>query len=84
MTSSWHHGISAIRFVTKIQALDPSCTEIPWQPRGYSRKRSCDSQVTKSYKPPPIKSPLIEATPPKTNPPSLPGMTYSSSSDEDN
>ena len=39
------------KFVAKVQQLDPSYRDtIPWQPRGYSRKRSHDSHVT-SYDP---------------------------------
>lgn len=39
------------KFVAKVQQLDPSYKDtIPWQPRGYSRKRSHDSHVT-SYNP---------------------------------
>ena len=35
------------KFVAKVQRLDPSYKDIiPWQPRGYNRKRSHDSHVT--------------------------------------
>ena len=37
------------KFVAKVQRLDPSYRDtIPWQPRGYSRKRSHESHVTSS------------------------------------
>lgn len=40
------------KFVAKVQQLDPSYKDtIPWQPRGYSRKRSHDSHVMSSYDP---------------------------------
>jgi len=35
------------RFVERVRALDPSYKDaIPWQPRGYSRKRSHGSHMT--------------------------------------
>ena len=40
------------KFVAKVQQLDPSYKDtIPWQPRGYNRKRSHDSHVTSCYDP---------------------------------
>ena len=40
------------KFVAKVQQLDPSYKDtIPWQPRGYSRKRSHDSHVMSHYDP---------------------------------
>lgn len=37
------------KFVAKVQRLDPSYRDtIPWQPRGYSRKRSHENHVTSS------------------------------------
>ena len=38
---------STFRFVERVRALDPSYKDaIPWQPRGYSRKRSHESHMT--------------------------------------
>ncbi len=40
------------KFVTKVQQLDPTYKDtIPWQPRGYNRKRSHDSHVMPYYDP---------------------------------
>ena len=83
------------KFVAKVQRLDPSYKDIiPWQPRGYNRKRSHDSHVTSLDHPTTSKklcSPLLEkeqekshdshviGTPSSGNPL---GLEYSSSEDE--
>jgi hypothetical protein len=39
------------RFVAKVRSLDPSYRDVvPWQPRGYKRKRQSDGQSTEPAK----------------------------------
>ena len=36
------------RFVNKVRSLDPSHVDVPWKPRGYSRKRPRDTAAATS------------------------------------
>ena len=53
-----HHCNTLYRFIAKIQSLDPTQTDIPWQPRSYTCKRP---HKTAEGPPPPKRliSPLI-------------------------
>ena len=81
------------KFVAKVRKLDPNYKDIiPWQPRGYSRKRPHDNHMTSSDSHVTSKklcSPLLEKEE-KLKPEqamaetNLLGLDYSSSSEEEN
>ena len=37
-----------MRFVNKVRSLDPSHVDVPWKPRGYTRKRPRDAAAASS------------------------------------
>ena len=52
-----------VRFVRKVQTLDPQCTAIPWKPRSYTRKRLHGRHMVEASHIEKLHSPLLQVEP---------------------